>query len=153
MLSIVGRCRDGTALAHELSRPYPRYSDVETTKKLAQAIDQSSPRTCANIQELSGNTYCQACPHAQTFIPSDSNPAPDRVSPITIGYGQYVAQYLQKTLATTPSITLVYELMPYLSSLSTDKWAPLKSTLKKLCPELNLNDLERARSEARQELY
>src|ERR1035438_8229243 len=44
MLSILGRCKDGIHLAHELSRPYPKYSDAETTEKLKQAMGRSEER-------------------------------------------------------------------------------------------------------------
>jgi hypothetical protein len=38
MLGIVGRCKNGEQLAHELSRPYAKYSEVETAEKLKQAM-------------------------------------------------------------------------------------------------------------------
>ena len=50
MLSIVGRCKDGTRLAHDLSRPYPKYTAAETEQKLRQALEAAGPATCALIE-------------------------------------------------------------------------------------------------------
>lgn len=64
MLSIIGRCENGEALAHEFSRPYPGYTFEETEKKLKQAIDKAGPRTCHNIRyQLDGEPYCSKCPN------------------------------------------------------------------------------------------
>jgi hypothetical protein len=49
MLSIVGRCKDGARVAHDLSKPYPKYSEAETNEKLKQAMGASGPATCAFI--------------------------------------------------------------------------------------------------------
>jgi hypothetical protein len=62
MLSIVGRCRDGSAIAQQLSKPYPNYSEVETTKKLKQAMGASGPTTCAFVGgDLGRSDYCAQC--------------------------------------------------------------------------------------------
>ena len=64
MLSIVGRCKDGIHLAHELSRPYPKYSEAETTEKLKQAMGAAGPATCAFIGgDLGCGRYCAECNH------------------------------------------------------------------------------------------
>jgi hypothetical protein len=64
MLSIVGRCKDGVHLAHDLSRPYPKYSEIETTEKLKQAMGAAGPATCAFIGgELGCSHYCADCNH------------------------------------------------------------------------------------------
>jgi len=64
MLSIVGRCKDGIHLAHELSRPYPKYSEIETTEKLKQATGAAGPATCAFIGgDLGCGRYCAECNH------------------------------------------------------------------------------------------
>ena len=63
-LSILGRCKDGAALAHEYSKDYPHYSAAETIKKLNQAMLTAKPRTCENIRmECGAEEYCQQCPH------------------------------------------------------------------------------------------
>ena len=49
MLSIVGRCKDGIHLAHELSRPYPKYSEIETSEKLKQATGAAGPAIAAML--------------------------------------------------------------------------------------------------------
>src|ERR1035438_8442346 len=59
MLSIVGRCKDGVHLAHELSRPFPKYSELETTEKLKQAMGAAGPATCTFIGgELGCGHHC-----------------------------------------------------------------------------------------------
>jgi hypothetical protein len=64
MLSIVGRCRDGQQLAHDLSRPYPCYTAAETDAKLQQAMGAAGPATCAYIgDDLAQSSYCERCRH------------------------------------------------------------------------------------------
>jgi hypothetical protein len=63
-LSIVGRCVDGDRIAHDLSKPYPKYSVEETEKKLRQALGAAGPATCAFIEnELGQSKYCSTCVH------------------------------------------------------------------------------------------
>jgi hypothetical protein len=57
MVSNVGRCIDGQAAVHQLSAPYPGYSPRETDAKIAHALQDSGPHTCAFIQSL-----VQVCP-------------------------------------------------------------------------------------------
>ncbi len=59
-LSIVGRCRDGRKLAHDLSRGHPEYNDHDTDKKLDHAVKRP-PRTCHHIQHGLGFD-CSRCP-------------------------------------------------------------------------------------------
>lgn len=63
MLSIVGRCVNGDALVHEWSGPYPDYRPENTDEKLTHALKDSGPRTCQNIQLISGGSHCVGCPH------------------------------------------------------------------------------------------
>ena len=62
LLSILGRCAHGEQLAHEWSAPYPGYSPQKTSRKLAHALEAAGPRTCRNIRQLVGDTYCNGCP-------------------------------------------------------------------------------------------
>jgi hypothetical protein len=62
MLSIVARCEDGEAKAHEISKPYPGYEPGETATKIAQALEKSGPRTCRAIKETLGCGDCASCP-------------------------------------------------------------------------------------------
>jgi putative DNA primase/helicase len=73
-LSVVGRCEDGERLAHEWSSPYPRYTFVETRKKVRHALEDAGPVTCTRVMELTAGAYCEECPCAG-FVRS----------PITIG--------------------------------------------------------------------
>ncbi len=64
MLSILARCRGGRDAAHELSRPYARYSEQETGQKFDQAVSASGPATCDFIQnQLGQGRYCARCQH------------------------------------------------------------------------------------------
>jgi len=64
MLSIVGRCKDGARAAQELSKPYPKYTEAETSEKLKQAMGASGPATCAFIAtDLGQARYCNECDH------------------------------------------------------------------------------------------
>lgn len=65
MLAVAGRCTNGENLAHELSRPYPGYSQTETTEKLRHALSGAGPTTCAKVQHsLGGGKWCDQCAHA-----------------------------------------------------------------------------------------
>jgi len=64
MLSIVGRCIDGNQIAHDVSKPYPKYSAAETEEKLRQAMGAAGPSTCAFIEnELGQGQFCSRCKH------------------------------------------------------------------------------------------
>jgi hypothetical protein len=62
MLSVLGRCKDGEWLAHEWSRPYPKYTPGETQRKLRHAQHAAGPITCGMVQEKYGTRYCETCP-------------------------------------------------------------------------------------------
>lgn len=59
-LSIVGRCRGGDELAHEVSASYPGYTYEETESVYRRAVASSGPRTCADIRRLSP-LGCRGC--------------------------------------------------------------------------------------------
>lgn len=64
MLSIVGRCRDGNQIAHDMSKPYPKYSTAETEEKLLQAMGAAGPATCTFIEnDLGQKQFCSRCRH------------------------------------------------------------------------------------------
>ncbi|MBI3329655.1 MAG: hypothetical protein HYZ81_23485 [Nitrospinae bacterium] len=50
MVSNMARCTNGPAAVHELSAPYPRYTVQETDAKIAHALKDTGPHTCAFIQ-------------------------------------------------------------------------------------------------------
>jgi hypothetical protein len=52
MVSNVARCRDGRAVVHEFSAPYPHYSPQETDAKIGHALQHTGPHTCRFIQGL-----------------------------------------------------------------------------------------------------
>jgi hypothetical protein len=58
MISNVSRCTDGPAAVHRLSEPYPGYSPQETDAKIAHALQDTGPHTCAFIQAMG----YQGCP-------------------------------------------------------------------------------------------
>lgn len=49
-LTIVGRCKDGEGIAHDVSSRDPRYDPEETAKKLLHACEDTGPRTCRTLQ-------------------------------------------------------------------------------------------------------
>jgi putative DNA primase/helicase len=63
MLTVVARCEEAERWAHELSKPYARYSLRETTRKLRQASsDKVAPVTCDYVQaDLNGEHFCKEC--------------------------------------------------------------------------------------------
>jgi hypothetical protein len=64
MLSIVGRCKDGDQIAHEMSKPYPKYNAAETKEKLRQAMGAAGPATCTFIEnDLGQKQFCRRCVH------------------------------------------------------------------------------------------
>ena len=61
-LSIIGRCRGGDDLAHEISAPYPGYAEAECEETYQRAKVSAGPRTCADIRRLVGPTgACAGC--------------------------------------------------------------------------------------------
>jgi hypothetical protein len=62
LASVVGRCADGRARFHELSKNDPRYDATETDKKLNHALESAGPRTCSNIATELGFGGCRQCP-------------------------------------------------------------------------------------------
>ncbi len=62
LASIVGRCGDGRARFHELSKNDPRYDAAETDAKLDHALTSAGPRTCSNIATELGFEGCRRCP-------------------------------------------------------------------------------------------
>ncbi len=63
-VGIVGHCKNGQDLAHEYSKPYPKYSESETQGKIHHALKDAGPRTCTYIHhDLGCEEYCSQCPH------------------------------------------------------------------------------------------
>jgi hypothetical protein len=58
MVSNVARCTHGAEAVHRLSAPYPGYSPQQTDQKIAHALADAGPHTCAFIQALG----FQGCP-------------------------------------------------------------------------------------------
>lgn len=61
MLSVVARLEDGRQKAHQYSGGHSGYSEMETDRKIDQALEASGPRTCENIDNLWAQ--CHTCPH------------------------------------------------------------------------------------------
>jgi len=61
-LSILPRCKDGHAAAHEWSKGYDGYTQSETDKKIEDGLNNTGPRTCENIRtQCGGEEYCSCC--------------------------------------------------------------------------------------------
>ena len=66
MLGILACCKNGSTLAHELSKPHPKYTQRETTAKLKHAATASGPTTCDYVAaNLGGSEYCARCNHRE----------------------------------------------------------------------------------------
>jgi hypothetical protein len=76
-LSLIGRCKDGERIAHEVSSPYPGYDERETADKLRHAVEGSPPRTCNSIATSLSFEGCKGCPFRA---------ATNMASPIALGY-------------------------------------------------------------------
>jgi putative DNA primase/helicase len=61
MVSNISLAKDGAALVHEISRPYPRYKRAETDEKIRHAITENKPHTCEYIQKTLGFSGCTDC--------------------------------------------------------------------------------------------
>jgi hypothetical protein len=62
-LSVLALCRDGEALAHEISSPYPGYTREETQAKYERARAEDKPMTCETIgHDRGGEDWCRHCP-------------------------------------------------------------------------------------------
>lgn len=62
-LSILGRCKNGEELAHDLSSPHPGYTRSATSAKLTRALNASGPVTCSRVRHsLGGDRFCSECP-------------------------------------------------------------------------------------------
>lgn len=61
-LSIIGRCENGEQIAQDVSSAYAGYSGRETAAKLAHAVRDAGPATCAKIRHsLGGGRFCEQC--------------------------------------------------------------------------------------------
>lgn len=60
MVSNVSRCKDGEKAVHELSKPYPKYTQKETDSKIIESLNRMhGPITC---QQISTSTTFTGCP-------------------------------------------------------------------------------------------
>jgi hypothetical protein len=75
LASIVGYCREGEQLFHEISELDERYDQKETAEKLRHAITDAKPRTCSNIRGALGHPGCDSCVFSGKIA-----------SPVALGY-------------------------------------------------------------------
>jgi P4 family phage/plasmid primase-like protien len=68
-LSVTARFPEGRKFSHKLSEGHPAYSFNETEQKIEQSIQSSGPRTCANINAISGGK-CAGCKHLNSGLKS-----------------------------------------------------------------------------------
>jgi len=66
-VSITSRFENGHQFTHQISKGHPGYSFEETELKIKQALDASNPRTCENINAVSGGK-CLGCKHYKTKL-------------------------------------------------------------------------------------
>jgi len=61
MVGVIARCEDGPATVHEWSRPYPGYSERETSDKIRHALEDAGPITCWRVEQDFGPGWCVEC--------------------------------------------------------------------------------------------
>jgi hypothetical protein len=61
-ISILARTKDGKALVHRVSAPYPGYTREATEQKIDHALKAAGPATCEHICTITGATPCGTCP-------------------------------------------------------------------------------------------
>lgn len=61
MITNVSLAKGGAELAHEISRPYPKYRKTETDEKIARAVKENKPHTCGYIREKLGFICPEDC--------------------------------------------------------------------------------------------
>lgn len=83
LAGVVAFCDEGSEIFHQLSSRDDRYTEAETDKKIAQAGNNSAPRTCASIKSLGGD--CDRCPFSGSVH-----------SPIAFGYQSESLAELQR---------------------------------------------------------
>ncbi len=66
MVNIVARLEDGHKLVHEYSKEHPKYSAVETNKKIQQVLAKSGPYLCSTINQTWGK--CHECENFNKVI-------------------------------------------------------------------------------------
>lgn len=58
-ISNIALANDGVSLAHEISKPYPKYNKAETDNKIKRAKHEDKPHTCEYIKDRLGFTGCR----------------------------------------------------------------------------------------------
>lgn len=91
-LSILPRLENGRDLAHEYSRGYSGYSEVETDAKIEQALAASGPRTCSNINKTWGK--CSGCPHFEKVTSPIMIQGPNHIKTKDNGFHEIVLDSL-----------------------------------------------------------
>jgi uncharacterized protein (DUF927 family) len=61
MVTNIAPARDGVAMVHEISKPYPKYKKAETDEKIRHALAENKPHTCEYIKGRLGFKNCTNC--------------------------------------------------------------------------------------------
>jgi hypothetical protein len=143
MITNLARAEGGRELIHELSRPYPGYSERETEKKIEHALQDGEPHTCQYIQT---NLGFSGCPEGGCGVKA---PIGFVTSPVVSA--RLTISAVINQLKTEPDTSVIYSDPETIGALAVLKkqdpaeYAQTKKQFKDLCgKELNLNDLERA---------
>lgn len=90
-VSITSRFPNGRQFTHKMSEGHKGYSYSETDQKIEQSMQASGPRTCENINAISGGK-CQGCKHFKTNLISPIMiEGPDHVKTQKFGfYNTYI---------------------------------------------------------------
>lgn len=133
MVTNVARAAEGPALVHELSKPYPKYSQKETDSKIASALE-GYPHSCAYIQQQLGFT----CPADGCGVKA---PCAFALSKVSAARAAVARLDLKQAEAAQ---VLTEEIIGALAVLKKDEPADYALIKDQLKGRVNLNDLERA---------
>jgi hypothetical protein len=91
-MTILGRCYNGKAVAHRISRPYPGYDVDETDGKFTAALSADAPLGCDTIRaDRGGERWCSACPlRGRIRSPIDLSYVPGYVYALAPRVGQEI---------------------------------------------------------------
>lgn len=153
LLTLVARCREAEKHAHDLSRPYPKYTPTETAQKLLQAREKSpGPVTCEHVQGQLGFAGCRECRHrGKVKSPiqlgrADRAPWPDtpppEAAPRRSGAAEQLDTQIEQAIARHDAAA-IYALAPQLADLRPIEYQLLRNRLRReFNRDIRISDLD-----------
>ena len=131
MITNLALTKNGSAIIHELSKPYPKYSTLETDNKINRSIKEKKPHTCQYIHENLGFECRKECNVKAPVVYATPNK------------NQQIIELLQKNSITSDEIFSHknMKLCAFAKAHMPAEYARLKSKIK---GKVNLRDFEKA---------